>query len=185
MKITLIDARNHKSRRLGKAHAAGIVVLNGKVPVNVAGNKAVAALEIADIDEAGIVSAITTLVGCEVVGMSGGYSPIIHLPSHRGIKPRWEASIHAFITGKTSENIAVIGAADGVFGQQACIDHARQLCHKLRGEKVGTSVRRGIPGGMRPVFEIQVEGRKLKAFIDPQHDVTSEDIRQAHREGFV
>lgn len=185
MKITLIDARNHKSRRLGEAQAAGIVVLNGKVPVNVAGNKAVAALEIADIDEAGIVSAITTLVGCEVVGMSGGYSPIIHLPSHRGIKPRWEASIHAFITGKTSENIAVIGAADGVFGQQACIDHARQLCHKLRGEKVGTSVRRGIPGGMRPVFEIQVEGRKLKAFIDPQHDVTSEDIRQAHREGFV
>ena len=38
---------------------------------------------------------------------------------------------------------------------------------------------------MRPLFEIQIDGRKLKSFIDPQHDVTSEDIRQAHREGFV
>ncbi len=185
MEITLIDARNRKSRQYQAAIAAGITVLNGKVPVNVAGSSAVAGVEVADIDEKGVVDKVTTLIGCEVVGMSGGYSPVIHLPSHRGIKPRWEASIQAFVTGQTSENIHVIGAADGVFEAAACIDHARQLCAKMAGKKLKKQVRRGIPGGMRPLFEIQIDGRKLKSFIDPQHDVTSEDVRQAHREGFV
>ena len=185
MEITLIDARNRKSRQYQAAIAAGITVLNGKVPVNVAGSSAVAGIEVADIDEKGVVDKVTSFIGCEVVGMSGGYSPVIHLPSHRGIKPRWEASIQAFVTGQASENIHVIGAADGVFEASACIDHARQLCAKMTGKKLKKQVRRGIPGGMRPLFEIQIDGRKLKSFIDPQHDVTSEDIRQAHREGFV
>ena len=33
-----------------------------------------------------------------------------------------------------------------------------------------------------PVFEIKAKG---KAFVDFQHDVTAEDVRLAHREGFV
>ena len=50
MEITLIDARNKPSRRAKEAQAAGIDVLSGRVPVNVAGVKSVAALEIAEID---------------------------------------------------------------------------------------------------------------------------------------
>jgi sarcosine oxidase subunit alpha len=45
------------------------------------------------------------------------------------------------------------------------------------------------PGGwktpIRPVYEIQVAGRKTKSFVDFQHDVTASDIRLAHQEGFV
>ena len=33
-----------------------------------------------------------------------------------------------------------------------------------------------------PVFEIPAKG---KAFVDFQHDVTADDVRLAHREGFV
>ncbi|RST83809.1 sarcosine oxidase subunit alpha family protein, partial [Aquibium carbonis] len=37
-----------------------------------------------------------------------------------------------------------------------------------------------------PVFEIRApDGRGSKAFVDFQHDVTAEDVRLAHREGFV
>ncbi len=185
MEITLIDARNKPSRYAKKAQAAGINVLAGKVPVNVAGVKSVAALEIADIDEAGEIKENTTIIGCDVVGVSGGYSPVIHLPSHRGIKPRWEASINAFVAGKTPENIHIIGSADGIFDHQACLDNALQITQKIKGQKTGVKLRRRVPGGMRALFEVQIKGRKLKSFIDPQHDVTSEDVRQAHREGFV
>ena len=38
---------------------------------------------------------------------------------------------------------------------------------------------------IKPVYEVRVENRKTKALVDPQHDVTAEDIRLAHREGFV
>ena len=185
MEITLIDARNKPSRCAKDAQAAGINVLAGRVPVNVAGVKLVAALEIAEIDEAGEISENTAIIGCDVVGVSGGYSPVIHLPSHRGVKPCWEASINAFVAGKTIENIYMTGSADGIYDHQACLDHALQIVQKINGEKIEAKPRRRIPGGMRALFEVQIKGRKLKSFIDPQHDVTSEDVRQAHREGFV
>ncbi len=185
MEVTLIDARSKPSRYSKNAEAAGIKVLTGTVPVNVAGVKSVAALEIADINEAGEISGNTTIIGCDIIGVSGGYSPVIHLPSHRGIKPRWEASINAFVAGKTEENIHIIGSADGIYDHQACLDQALQITQTINGKRVETKQRRRIPGGMRAVFEVQIKGRKLKSFIDPQHDVTCEDVRQAHREGFV
>ena len=43
---------------------------------------------------------------------------------------------------------------------------------------------RGWSSPIRPVYEIRT-ARKLKAFIDPQHDVTTADIRQARLEGFT
>jgi len=38
---------------------------------------------------------------------------------------------------------------------------------------------------IRPLYEVQVPGKKLKSFVDPQHDVTAADVRLAHREGYV
>ena len=45
------------------------------------------------------------------------------------------------------------------------------------------------PGGwhtpIRPLYEIRVPGKKLKSLVDPQNDVTADDVRLAQREGFV
>ena len=45
------------------------------------------------------------------------------------------------------------------------------------------------PGGwaqpIRPVYEVRLPDARAKAFVDPQHDVTSDDVRLAHQEGFV
>ena len=35
------------------------------------------------------------------------------------------------------------------------------------------------------MWEVRDPGRKLKSFVDPQHDVTTDDVRLAHREGYV
>ena len=40
----------------------------------------------------------------------------------------------------------------------------------------------GLDPRPAPVFEIKAKG---KAFVDFQHDVTADDVRLAHREGFV
>ncbi|MGB3313516.1 MAG: glycine cleavage T C-terminal barrel domain-containing protein, partial [Albidovulum sp.] len=46
-----------------------------------------------------------------------------------------------------------------------------------------------VPGGwarpIQPVYEVRLPGTKAKAFVDPQHDVTGDDVRLAHQEGFV
>jgi len=35
------------------------------------------------------------------------------------------------------------------------------------------------------LYEVTLPNKKLKSFVDPQHDVTTGDIRLAHQEGFV
>jgi sarcosine oxidase subunit alpha len=45
------------------------------------------------------------------------------------------------------------------------------------------------PGGwqhpIRPLYEVRLPGSRAKAFVDPQHDVTGDDVRLAHQEGFT
>ena len=40
-----------------------------------------------------------TQLDCDLVCMSGGWSPAVHLTSHGGIKPRYRAEIAAFVAG--------------------------------------------------------------------------------------
>ncbi len=186
MQITLLDARVKKSCKASAAEAAGIVLYNGKVPVNAVGNHALAAVEIADIDSHGNVGGMTSIIGCDVLGMSGGYSPVIHLPSHRGEKPVWDSQLAAFRAGPVADGVSVIGAADGYYDHQAVLVSAQICVARLLGKKPVTArQKRGLPGPVCPLFEVRMKGRRTKAFLDPQHDVTGDDIRQAKQEGFV
>ena len=38
---------------------------------------------------------------------------------------------------------------------------------------------------IRPLYEVRAPNRKLKSFVDLQHDVSADDVRLAHREGYV
>ena len=132
-------------------------------------------------------------IDCDVLAMSGGWNPAVHLSSHGGIKPKYDAAIAAFVPG---------GFADGHFGAGACIGHFGLLAAMRDGEVAGRAavarcnitkqvatvelpaVREdrayGIGSAADP-FDVTLPG---KAFIDFQHDVTAKDIKVAHQEGF-
>ncbi len=38
-------------------------------------------------------------ITCDVVAVSGGWSPVVHLTSHGGIKPRYDAGVIGFVPG--------------------------------------------------------------------------------------
>ncbi|MEM6906878.1 MAG: sarcosine oxidase subunit alpha, partial [Pseudomonadota bacterium] len=69
------------------------------------------------------------------------------------------------------------------------LDHARataeQAIHGLTGR--GNPRAQPSPGGLaiQPLWEVTSRDTKLKCFIDPQHDVTTDDVRQAAREGYA
>jgi sarcosine oxidase subunit alpha len=56
------------------------------------------------------------LQSCDVVCMSGGWSPVVHLTSHTGIKPRYEPAIAAFVPGGFAAGHFGAGAVMGSFG---------------------------------------------------------------------
>ena len=132
-------------------------------------------------------------IECDVLAVSGGWSPVVNLLSHRGVRPVYDATLAAFLPGEIREPIHVCGSAAGIWdagdcvrsGQSAAAAAARAL--GFDASLVAMPPAGGWPTPIRPLWEVRDEigGVLGKSFVDPQHDVTSEDVRQAHREGFV
>ena len=182
-KIRVIDTRT-KTPELEKN--CGISVKTEAAPINARGRKGIRGLESTGWE--GIQS-------CDLLLVSGGWSPVAHLLSHRGIKLIWDNQIACFVPGNINAPIHVAGSAAGIWGSKDCGTSgqgAGAAAAKALGQ-LGPEIK--LPTGkisrgsgwdlpIKPLYEIKVPGRKLKSFVDLQHDVTTEDVRLAHREGF-
>ena len=60
-------------------------------------------------------------VECDVVGMAGGWSPVVHLSSHGGIKPKYDEAVAGFVPGGFPASHFGAGAMMGTFGLSAAI----------------------------------------------------------------
>ncbi len=49
----------------------------------------------------------------DLLAMSGGFTPVVHLHSQGGGKLEWREEIQAFVPGKTLQNMTSVGAASG------------------------------------------------------------------------
>ena len=188
--VSLFDARTaiggDLMRIVGEAR---VHVHTGTVPFNANGRKGIGSIEIAESAASG-----WTAQGrhsCDLLLVSGGWSPVVHLMSHRGVRPEWNAEQACFIAPATDEPIHVAGSAAGIWNTDACFESgiavASQVIAAMGGNVTISS--QPLAGGwsspIEPVYEIKVPNRELKSFVDPQHDVTASDVRLAHREGFV
>ncbi len=188
--VSLLDARPVIPPALAdRAGAAGIVLRAGAAPLQAHGARRVHGLEIATRD--GPAWTQGGYQNCDVLLVSGGWSPVVHLQSHRGIKPVWDAENACFVPGEGGDPIQVAGAAAGIWRLDDCAVSGRAAgaaAARALGKSApdaASPARGGWDNPIAPLYEIAVPGRKLKSFVDPQHDVTAEDVRLAHREGFV
>ncbi|MBL8790796.1 MAG: (2Fe-2S)-binding protein [Rhizobiales bacterium] len=132
-------------------------------------------------------------IDCDVLAVSGGWNPAVHLSSHGGIKPKYDPAIAAFVPGGFAETHFGAGGTIGHFGWQACVrDGETAGKGALAACGIGKSPRAIDPPGVRDdraygiavsrdPFDVSLPG---KAFVDFQHDVTAKDIKVAHQEGF-
>jgi methylglutamate dehydrogenase subunit C len=65
-------------------------------------------------------------IDCDAVGMAGGWSPVVHLSSHGGIKPRYDDAIAGFVPGGFPASHFGAGAMMGSFGLTAAIAEGAQ-----------------------------------------------------------
>ena len=69
---------------------------------------------------------------CDVVGVSGGWTPVMHLISHKGVKPVWNEPLSAFIVEDTGmEPVSLAGSAAGHFAVDAVVETACPLVLSL------------------------------------------------------
>jgi len=192
IETTLFDTREMAPPEPAAAAAeAGVEVHGGYVPVEAEGHSLVKGLQIGRPALDGRIRTKRELA-CDCVGISGGWSPAVHLLSHRGAKPVWNAEMACFLPGLLQEGIAVAGSAAGLWRTEDCIASGQAAAADAVKALTGKRPRAAMaprPGGwdnpIKPLWEVAVQGRKLKSFVDPQHDVTTADVRQAAREGYA
>lgn len=188
--VRLLDARNQIGQGLRDlALKAGIELEMATAPLRAIGAKGVTHLDTASADGDGWRR--KTSERCDLVLVSGGWSPLVNLLSHRGIRPVWDAQNACFVPTQSNEPLAMAGSAAGVWNDTACVESGRATgCSAAKAlGKTASDAEAPAPGGwsdpIRPLYEVRVPDEKLKSFVDPQHDVTAADVRLAHQEGFV
>ncbi len=185
MNVTILDSRNQNFSIQDEIEKLGAEIFRGYVPTNSIGTKQLVGIEISKISADGMILNNKIQLGCEVLGVSGGYSPQVNLLSHRGVKPIWNKNIKAFLPGKTREEIYTIGSANGIFNHSQILENTEKVINYLSGSKNKTNFKNDIIfDKLDSLFEIKVPQEKGKSFVDLQHDVTTEDIRQSVNEGF-
>jgi sarcosine oxidase, subunit alpha len=119
--VTVADARPTLSEAARAAQAAGIDVVPTATVIDTAGDPRVASALISAIDEAGVAVGEPTEIACDLVAVSGGWSPVVHLHSQRQGKLAWDDRLVAFVPAGEVEGQQIIGAARGRFTLEACL----------------------------------------------------------------
>ena len=175
------------------AHQAGIEVLNEHVVYDVSGCKRVSGAHVAALGSNG-----ASLVGdfrllkCDLVCMSGGWTPSVHLFSQSRGKTLWSDEQAAFVPGETVQRERSAGACRGTLGLADCLAEGAHA-----GAEAATAA--GFPatpadapatgnhsqGLIRSAWKVPLPSHThLKQFVDFQNDVAVTDIELAAREGY-
>src|SRR5680860_844255 len=179
----LIDARRDPSTPVQEiAEASRAPYFSGAAITSVRGAHGIKSVLATDA------SGHTHQFDCDVLAMSGGWSPTLNLTTHLGGKPAWDHGLSALVPGDLPPGMSVAGAAAGKFTLTACL---------ADGEGAGAEAARAcgyspsVPARRAPAEETatasplwQVDKSRGKAFVDFQNDVTVSDVKLATRDGF-
>ncbi|MEM8759343.1 MAG: 2Fe-2S iron-sulfur cluster-binding protein, partial [Pseudomonadota bacterium] len=197
IETTLLDAREDPMAAsvsaLDAAADTGVTVMRGYVPVQVVGANRVEGIAIGrarrPAGDAGTVTAPQERVlPADCIGTSGGWSPVIHLVAHRGVKPVWDAGEGCFLAGPVPEGVSFAGSARALWSTEAAVADGRAAALEAAAVLSGRLLEQPRPERTAStglaMHEVRKADVKMKSFLDPQHDVTTEDVRQAAREGY-
>ncbi len=132
-------------------------------------------------------------VACDLLLMSGGWTPSVHLYSQSRGKVVWDEEAQMFLPGVHAQRERSAGACRGVFGLEATLadghragrDALRRAGFEAPGERAFEAEEFGHSyAGISGECPLDRDPVRVKAFVDFQNDVTARDLRLAVQEGF-
>ena len=195
--VLAVDAREDGpgSDALAIAQRFGIELVSGAVVMRAIGRTGVDGVEVRSLSPDGAsVGDDSRRLPCDLVCVSGGWNPTVHLFSQSQGRLRFDAERAAFVPGESVQRERSAGAARGLRRLSECL---------ANGVAAGTDAVRaaGLRGGagtllpavqelgdgapLRPLWAVPLPSwRHGKRFVDFQNDVSVADIELAVREGY-
>ena len=180
-----------------KAEAAGINVLAGHAIVETKGAKRVSQVRVAPLDSTGARAfGAGETIECDLVAVSGGWSPTVHLFSQAKGKLAWSEELGCYLPGEPRQAVRCAGAANGAFGLASGLREGTEAGEAAAAEAgFKSKSRKKKPSadddhGFLPARWVWLVpsdkplGRGGKHFHDLQNDVTAADLQLALREGY-
>ena len=174
----------------------GIEVLGGWAAVATRGTRRVTAVELGRLDDGanGILGA-TRRIDCDLVCVSGGWSPVVHLFSQSRGRLRFDDARACFVPAESVQAERSAGACNGAFRLGDCLAEGFAAgAAAARDAGFGKARAPAAPDAPEPeaappraVWRIPGVGpgaRDDKHFVDLQNDVTAADLALAAREGY-
>jgi len=196
--VAVVDARVDGPGEDARAVAQrlGIELISGSVVMRAIGRAGVAGVEVRALSlDGAVVGDASRRMPCDLVFVSGGWSPTVHLFSQSQGRLRFDAERAAFVPGESVQRERSAGAARGLLRLSECLadgiaagaDAVRAAGFEEGPEPSCPAVEEwddGVP--VRPLWAVPLPSwRHGKRFVDFQNDVTVADIELAAREGYT
>jgi sarcosine oxidase subunit alpha len=193
--VIVVDARSEPSGSLSqRARAQGIEILPGHVVTEARGSKRVSGAVIQKLEANDRLGGSPRTLSCDLMAVSGGFSPVIHLHCQAGSKAAWDDKLAAFVPGNAAQAESSAGACRGLQSLFLCAHNgwaagtaAAQAAGFQAGATPAPRVAETQVGALRPLWLVphaKRVSRAPKQFVDLQNDVAASDIHLAVREGF-
>ena len=125
----------------------------------------------------------------DLLAMSGGWNPTLHLTCHMNGRPRWSDEIAAFVPAEGAvPGLTAAGSANGTFTTHGCLAAGHEAAKTALGDlglnpgKTALPKAEGLPYAIEPLWAVEGKGR---AWLDFANDVTTKDVKQAAVEGYA
>jgi len=173
------------------AVAAGLPIRAATTVAGTRGRRRVSSVSLSRRTPDGLAGASET-VACDLVLMSAGMTPSVHLFSQSRGKLRWDDELQSYLPAASAERERSAGACRGLHGLHAALSDGYAQggaaafaagCRKGASRAFAVSAIEPAQGGMSDSTPADHHTRQ-RAFVDFQNDVTTKDLALAVREGF-
>lgn len=192
----VVDSRSGGAGSLrAELENLAIAVMPGHIVTDVKGGRCVNGVRIAKWSgDASLTVKNTISMDCDLLLMSGGWSPAVHLHSQSGGRNIWDNNLHCFVPGEPAQASQSAGAGKGSWLLQDCLrdgleagQAAASRCGYRNEELPLPKTNSGHIKALEPLWRVPASSdadRCPKQFLDFQNDTSVADIRLAVREGF-
>ncbi|WP_461173488.1 sarcosine oxidase subunit alpha family protein [Arthrobacter sp. Z1-9] len=119
----VVDARPQLTEVAAVAVEAGTRVLIGSAVANTSASAdgRLDGVTVRSINDDGELTSGIEQIACDLLAVSGGWSPLVHLHSQRQGKLRWDDELAAFVPSTVVPNQQIVGSGRGSFAIADCL----------------------------------------------------------------